>query len=101
MCWGWFMGGFILYLSWGDDFKYQTLILVVSLFGVFMYPISKWVVEDLFLRFTTKEFWNKGLFMDTAGKSGVLAIYSGIVFIFTIPILMLYLVIVFVKRLPS
>lgn len=101
MCWGWFMGGVILYLSWGDGFKYQSLLWLVSISGFFIYPLSKWIVEDLFLHFTTKEFWNRGIFMDTAGKSGVLAIYSGIVFIFAIPILMLYLVNLSVKRLLS
>ncbi len=99
MCWGWFMGGFILYLSWNDNFKYENILLVVVFLGVVLYPLAKWIVESFFLTFTTREFWNRGLFMDTAGKMGLLAIYSGTVFLLSIPIIMIFMITLFIKRL--
>lgn len=99
MCWGWFMGGFILYLSWGDDIKYKTAYLIIAVYGIILFPLSKWVIECFFLKFTTREFWNRGVFMDTPGKMGGLAIYHGTVFLFSIPITLFLLLGLLVKKL--
>lgn len=96
MCWGWFMGGFILYLSRGNDVKYKMLFFTASIFGSVLYPLSKWCVEWFFLKFTTREFWNS---IDTPGKAGMLAMYYGTVFLLSIPITVIFIVIISIKRL--
>ena len=50
-------------------------------------------------KLTAREFWNRGLFMDTPGKMGGLAIYHGTVFLFSIPITLFLLLGLLVKKL--
>lgn len=99
MCWGWIMGGIVLYLVRGDDVKYKMLFFIVSIFGIVLYPLAKWCVEWFFLKFTTRDFWNSGFFMDTPGKAGGVAIYEGSVFILSIPITIIFIITVITKML--
>ncbi|WP_193016246.1 colicin E1 family microcin immunity protein [Proteus sp. FME41] len=99
MCWGWFIGLCFLYLSWNDEFRYKNIYLIINIYGTIFFPVSKWAVESFFLGFTTREFWNRGLFSDTAGKAGGLALYSFIVFLLSIPITIIFILFVLVKRL--
>ncbi|HFL8902259.1 TPA: colicin E1 family microcin immunity protein, partial [Escherichia coli] len=46
-----------------------------------LYPVAKWYIEDTALKFTRPDFWNSGFFTDTPGKMGLLAVYTGTVFI--------------------
>lgn len=101
MYWGWFIGGVFLYQAWGEEFKYQNFIFFISLIGVVLFPFSKWVVESFLLQFTPRDFWNRGIFIDTPGKMGGLAIYHGVVFIFSIPIAVLYFFRLLIKMLPT
>lgn len=99
MCWGWFIGSCVLYLSLGDDVKYKTAYLIIAIYGIALFPLSKWVIEWFFLKFTTREFWNSGLFIDTPGKMGLLAMYHGAVFLLSIPITIIFIIIIYIKRL--
>ncbi|EGS4262585.1 colicin transporter [Salmonella enterica] len=99
MCWGWIIGGIVLYLSWDDNFKFRGVSLFICLFGIILYPLAKWGIEWFFLKFTTREFWNSGFFIDTPGKMGLLAIYSGTVFLLSIPITIILIITVLIKRL--
>lgn len=99
MPFAWFMCLCFFYLSWGDDFNHKYTLLVVSTSGLILYPISKWIVETFTLKFTTKEFWNRGLFMDTPGKMGGLAIYYGTVFLLSIPIILIFIFCFLIKKL--
>ncbi len=99
MCWSWFIGALFLYSCLDSELKYKHLILLISISGIGLYPLSKWAAEWLFLKFTTREFWNRGLFMDTPGKMGGLAIYYGTVFLFSIPITLFLLLGLLVKKL--
>lgn len=101
MPFGCFMFLCFFYLSWGDEFNYKYILLSVSIFGLVFYPVSKWIVESFILTFTTKEFWSRGLFMDTPGKMGGLAIYYGTVFLLSMPIITIFVFVIFMKRLLS
>ncbi|NBN87070.1 colicin transporter [Proteus sp. G2300] len=99
MFWGFFILAIHVILSWeelrlGDGF----LWLFMSIINAILYPFAKWAVECFFLKFTTREFWNKGWFIDTPGKKGILALYSIMVFIFAIPISILYIITILVKK---
>lgn len=98
MPFGCFMCLCFFYLSWGDEFNYKYILLALSVSGLILYPISKWIVENLMLKFTTKEFWNRGIFMDTPGKMGGLAIYYGTIFLLSIPIIMIFLFCLLIKK---
>lgn len=99
MCWGWFFSLLNLYLSWNDNFKYKIILFFIAIAGFILYPFAKWSIEWFVLKFTTREFWNRGLFMDTPAKMGGLAIYYGTVFLLAIPITIIFIIIVFIKRL--
>ena len=99
MCWGWVISFWLLYLSWGDDFKYKTALLVIIFFGFIFYPFTKWCVECFFLTFTTRKFWNSVFFIDTPGKMGLLAIYSCSTFLLSIPIIIIFILTHIIKRL--
>lgn len=64
----------------------MQLLLAVSIPSSLLYPFCKIGVETLALKFTKKEFWHRGLFKDTSGKSGLYALYYLFCFIFAIPI---------------
>ncbi|EKK5446817.1 TPA: colicin transporter, partial [Escherichia coli] len=86
MWWGWVTGGYMLYMSWDYDFKYRLLFWCISLCGMVLYPVAKWYIEDTALKFTRPDFWNSGFFTDTPGKMGLLAVYTGTVFILSLPL---------------
>ncbi len=58
-----------------------------------------WYIEDTALKFTRPDFWNSGFFADTPGKMGLLAVYTGTVFILSLPLSMIYILSVIIKRL--
>ena len=62
-------------------------------------PVAKWYIEDTALKFTRPDFWNSGFFADTPGKMGLLAVYTGTVFILSLPLSMIYILSVIIKRL--
>ncbi|EBF8853612.1 colicin transporter, partial [Salmonella enterica subsp. enterica serovar Johannesburg] len=45
------------------------------------------------------DFWNSVFFADTPGKMGLLAVYTGTVFILSLPLSMIYILSVIIKRL--
>lgn len=89
----------MLYMSWDYDFKYRLLFWCISLCGMFLYPVAKWYIEDTALKFTRPDFWNSSFFADTPGKMGLLAVYTGTVFILSLPLSMIYILSVIIKRL--
>ena len=99
MWWGWVTGGYMLYMSWDYDFKYRLLFWCISLCGMVLYPVAKWYIEDTALKFTRPDFWNSGFFADTPGKMGLLAVYTGTVFILSLPLSMIYILSVIIERL--
>lgn len=98
MGWGWFMGALLLYSYLGSELKYKSLMLFISVAGIVIFPFAKWAVESFFLMFTTREFWDRGLFMDTPAKMGGLALYHGFIFCLSIPITITLVITIFIKR---
>ncbi len=98
MWWGWVTGGYMLYMSWDYDFKYRLLFWCISLCGMVLYPVAKWYIEDTALKFTPLHFWNSGFFADTPGKMGLLAVYTGTVFILSLPLSLIYILSVIIRQ---
>lgn len=99
MCWGWLYGGLLLYPSWNSEFNNKNILLVAIFYGIVFYPISKWAIEYFFLKFTSREFWHRGFFLDTPGKTGLLAIYDLALFLFSIPITLIIIITLLIKKL--
>ncbi len=101
MCWGWFYTSILFYYCWNDSFKYRLTFLLLSIFGFIFYPVAKWITEYFFLKFTTPEFWKSGFFIDTPGKTGLLAIYGCSIFLLSLPIIIIFIITILIKRLPK
>jgi len=99
MLWGWFISGVFLYQTWGAEFKQKPFVIFVIFAGAVLFPLSKWVVEFFSLKFTSRDFWSRGLFIDTPAKMGLIAMYHGFVFVFSVPIVALYFFIALIKML--
>lgn len=93
------MGGYTLYMSWDYEFKYRLLFWCISLCGMVLYPVARWRIENTALKFTRPHFWNSVFFADTPGKMGLLAVYTGTVFILSLPLTLIYILSVIIKRL--
>ncbi|HHR6116721.1 hypothetical protein GKR59_15915 [Providencia alcalifaciens] len=91
---GWGVFGCILFL-WlcrGEPTQSYILISVFLIASALFYPFSKKAIELVALTFTGKNFWNTGIFANTALKSGIYAIYYMFCFIFSIPIGLIFII---------
>lgn len=101
MTWGYYLKNIgwalfflaLLIYDWNKDpeEKKMQALLIMSVPSSILYPFCKIGIETLVLRFTTKEFWHRGFFKDTSGKSGLYALYYLFCFVFAIPIGLLYI----------
>ncbi|WP_442956345.1 colicin E1 family microcin immunity protein [Pantoea sp. USMM078] len=57
-------------------------MLLYFIIGCFLFPLSKFTIERVALKYTTRKFWTTGFFADDIGKSGLVAIYWLVVFLF-------------------
>ncbi|CAM7912478.1 hypothetical protein R6Y21_003021 [Escherichia coli] len=69
----------------GDLWIWDYLVML-SVISCFLFPYAKKAVENIVLKYTTSESWVTGAWTDTCLKSGVMGLYHGILFIFSIPI---------------
>lgn len=75
----------IVFMKDHDSLRLK-LFWVFSLVNTFFFPIAKMSVEKIALKFTTKDFWHRGILADDIGKNGIYAIYWLFCFIFAIPL---------------
>lgn len=61
------------------------ILLIFSIFNFILYPYSKLAIETLTLKFTSRDFWHKGVLMETPAKNGVYVIYYLFCFVVAIP----------------
>jgi hypothetical protein len=66
------------------------MYLIFGLSAV-LFPFAKCLVETLALKYTTREFWSRGLFVETPAKNGLYALYHMACFVVSIPLGLLYL----------
>ncbi|MEW5291133.1 colicin E1 family microcin immunity protein [Erwinia papayae] len=76
-----------------DDWKKSSYVIIVvySAASCLLYPSSKFFIEKLALKFTSRKFWESGYFSEDIGKYGLYAIYFLFCFIFAIPFNVFYL----------
>lgn len=83
--WGLLFFCMFLY-SWYPDKEKMIIATLFSLPSSLLYPYAKKLIENIALRYTTREFWSKGLFIETPAKSGAYAIFYMFCFIFALPL---------------
>lgn len=98
MFWGYFMMLVMVYLNYNDHTIEGLLMLTLSIPSAIFFPFSKMLIEKFALKYTTKKFWNTGLFINTPAKHGGVALYHLFCFIFSIPFSIIYLALYFTKN---
>lgn len=79
---GLFLGCFSFYEFFNSGIDNEFIWLIFISINTVLYPFSKNLVEKTVLKYTSKDFWNRGFFMDTPAKLGLLAIYQVFCFVF-------------------
>lgn len=99
---GWGIFFLCVFLWQSNTWLESNLVMVWTLLiiSTLLYPFSKKLIERIALLYTTKEFWCKGIFTETAGKSGLYAMYYFFCFIFSIPFGISYLIYLNIKKNP-
>ena len=67
-------------------------LMVLALFSFLLFPFAKSAVERVVLRYTTREDWMTGMFIETPMKSGLYAMYYLALFAVSIPLGLIYLI---------
>jgi len=95
--WGIFFLTIYIFSSWGRlHHGYPELVLFIL--SAILFPFSKWIIGSLALKFTSKSFWYKGIFRETAGKNGLYALYYLFCFILSIPLGIISLIYLLLKK---
>lgn len=86
MFWGYFMAASILYLSHGDNEPRVIALQILSSVSALLFPYSKFLMENIALKYTNKEFWETGFFKDGVPKTYLITLYVIFTFITAIPL---------------
>ncbi|QHM74072.1 colicin E1 family microcin immunity protein [Mixta intestinalis] len=77
-----------------ERFNLSTeLCVIIAVLSLILYPFSKSGLEKLALQFTSREFWHRGLFVDTVGKNPICVLYYMLCFVIALPVGLIYLII--------
>ncbi|KGA44086.1 hypothetical protein BI323_06360 [Yersinia ruckeri] len=99
---GWGVFFLCVFLWQSNTWLENNLILAWSILiiSTLLYPFSKKLIEIIALIYTKKEFWHKGIFSEDIGKNGLYAIYYIFCFIFSIPLGVLCIIFLSIKKSP-
>ncbi|NLU16225.1 MAG: hypothetical protein GXW94_10800 [Serratia liquefaciens] len=86
MFWGYFMGGCILYFSYGDNDPKITSLQIFGLASAILFPFSRYFIERVAFTYTKKDFWQTGFFKDGVPKTYLMTLYFIFIFMIAIPL---------------
>ncbi|MFC3395741.1 colicin E1 family microcin immunity protein [Brenneria rubrifaciens] len=92
--------GFVCYKQ-GLDPDLLCHVTILSTLSALLFPFGINVIEKAALRFTSREFWRRGLFIETIGKNGLYVIYYGFCFFLAIPLSVIYFFCLITKKNPA
>lgn len=72
-----------------EDISFTALMLGAG--SIFLFPFSRFIIEQTALRFTRREFWTTGLLTESSGKNGLYVIFYMVCIVFAIPAVLGYL----------
>lgn len=84
--------------EWGELFDRDTILFIFVIVSCFLTPFSKYFIELIASKLTTRDFWNTGIFIDTPGKMGGFALYYLFCFVAAIPLSIIYLIFSIFKK---
>lgn len=90
------LAGIIIFIWWGGDSK-PIILVYLSAINALLFPFSKMLIEKVALKLTSENFWSRGIFTDTAPKSGVRALYYLFAFAIAIPCSAVYFILEMLK----
>lgn len=65
---------------------YYFIYLFIMLISLSLFPMAKLLIESIALKYTTREFWNRGFFLDSPGRMSIIMVYDWICFAVAIPL---------------
>ena len=80
---------FAMTYSWNSyDYKISSNhpLYIPVFFSSLLFPFAKHAIETFALKFTTRQYWHKGYWVDTPGKTGVIALFYLMCIVVAIPI---------------
>lgn len=83
------------FISRGDD--NAEVVFIVAGANALLFPFAKRAVENVVFRYTRKDFWSSGPVLTGAANGGYTLVY-GFYFALAIPIGLLFLISLYVKR---
>ncbi|MEC5509945.1 colicin E1 family microcin immunity protein [Klebsiella oxytoca] len=93
MFWGYLMAASIIYFSFGSD---DIKLIYLQIFGVFsgvLFPFARYLIENIALKYTDRELWNKGMFRDGVPKTYLITLYTLLTSFVAIPLGLICIVI--------
>lgn len=90
--WGLIIYLIAVYLMREDFDEPNGKVLLISLLiNCLLFPFAKKAIEEVALKFSTRESWMTGVYVETPMKNGIYAIYYMAVFIAAFPVSVAYL----------
>lgn len=75
-----------------------NILLLWAIVSFFLYPFAKKTIELVAEKFTSREFWYRGMFKETIGKNGLYIIYYALCFSLSIPVCLICLLFLMGKK---
>ena len=76
----------------------NLLYFLAASASLVLFPFSRKLIERCFLRFSTPEFWSRGLFIETPAKNGLFALFYFACMATAIPLGGAYFIYLLIKR---
>lgn len=85
------------FISRADD--NAAVVFIVAGANALLFPFAKRAVENIVFRYIRKDFWSSGPVLTGAANGGYALVY-GFYFAFAIPVGLLFLIMLYVKKSP-
>lgn len=96
LLWPSFIFGVMIYYGSIEDLSVSYNVALGM--SVLLYPMATKLIEDIALRYTTKEFWNKGIFEAGPAKNSMYVLYYFACYLSAIPLGLIYAILFLNKR---
>ncbi|EBP1405337.1 colicin transporter [Salmonella enterica subsp. enterica serovar Javiana] len=92
----------VFYLRWKDSQENARMFyaFIGCIISAITFPFSIKIIQEMAIRFTRKEFWQKNFFTNPVGRSFT-AIFELFCFVISVPVVAIYLKFIFCKALSG
>ena len=82
----------IFFYGWYEHNDRFAAVAIFSAVNAVFFPLSRLLLESVALKYTRRDMWLRGFFVETPAKSGLYAIYFLFLFIFALPFALIYVI---------